>query len=151
MDDIFGSAQGVNQDAIDKAPAKATWPVGSITPVFDREEHKTDSWSIGKRKKTPLADGLRLRLKLHDAGLPVVFTLTRDGKEETVKVKGGGTIFFTGYPNTVPKPGEDLKHFHHFYTLLEGNPIGDEPIHGLPTTPYPARCAPALNYPPPNE
>jgi len=148
MDDIFGSAKDVDQAAIDKAAARGTWPVGTITPVFDREEHRTEKWTIGKRENTALADGIRLRFKLGDEALPAVFTLTRDGKKETVKVKGGGTIVFTDYPTRIPTSADDLKHFPHFYMLLKNVTTPAEPKSSGPTTPYPARCAPSLEYPP---
>jgi hypothetical protein len=143
MDDIFGATQVVDKVKIDKGAARGTWRVGTLTPVFDRPSHKTQKWDIGNRRGIPVADGLRLRLTLADAGIPLILNLTRGGKDEKIQVHGGGTILMSAYPTTLPKAGDDLKHFHHYYGLIKGNSMGPEP-HPHGPTPYPVRCAPSL-------
>lgn len=147
MDDIFGAKQEVDKNRIDTAEALGEWHVGALAPVFDRPDYKTDKWNIGSRKATPLADGLRLRLTLKDAGLPLTLKLRlkRNGTEEVIQVKGGGTILMSAYPTTLPKTGDDLEHFHHFYSLIK-NGASTPPAAHAPT-PYPARCAPCLFLP----
>jgi hypothetical protein len=146
MDDIFGSGQKVDQKAIDAAAARGTWTAGVMTPIFDRESHETEKWDIGQRMGTPVADGVRLRVTLADAGKPLVLNLTRNGKE-TISVAGGGTVLLSAYPKNLPKPGEDMKHFHHFYDLRDSAKTGPYPKKSFPPTPYPVRCAPSIYYP----
>jgi hypothetical protein len=149
MKDIFGVKQDVEPTAVTNAAARGSWTVGALTPIFDQERHKKEKWDIGQRKATQVADGFRLKLTLADPGLPLKLKLTRDGTPEEVMVKGGGTILFTAYPRTVPKRNEDMKHFHHFYSLLKISPTDkNEPTIPLPPTPAPARCAPSIFYPP---
>ncbi len=155
MDDIFGSLQKVDQKEIDSAPARGKWPKGWMTPVFDELTHRTDPWTIGNRRNTPVADGVRLRLQLSDPGRPFGILITRiDPKDptkkvdETIVVKGGATIFISDYPTKIPKPGNDLTHFRHYYTLRYPDKSGYDPVHGGPPTPYPSRCAPGVFYPP---
>jgi hypothetical protein len=149
MKAIFGVEQDVDPTAVTNAAARGSWKVGALTPIFDEEKHKKEKWNIGQRKGTQVADGFRLKLTLANAGLPLKLKLTRDGTPEEVIVKGGGTILFTAYPRTVPKRNEDMKHFHHFYSLLKISATDDnEPMIPVPPTPAPARCAPSVFYPP---
>jgi len=154
MDEIFGATQHADLTKITKDDAVGTWTFGELTPIFDREEHQKELWTIGKRADKPVADGLRLKLKLVDHAKPLTLNFVRDGNPETVLVSNRGLVLMNAYPTHLPKAGlDDMKHFHHFYTLLKDTvpTAKDNPMHAHGTTPYPIRCAPSLFYPPPEE
>ncbi|HEX5042045.1 MAG TPA: hypothetical protein VFV75_04015 [Candidatus Polarisedimenticolaceae bacterium] len=151
MTDIFGVSQVVDDTKVASAAARMTMKTGDLKAVFDDPKHQTEPWSVGQRKDTAMADGVCLRITLEDPGLPLGLAVKRASGDETILLKGGTTVFVTGFPTEIPKKGDDHKHFPELYKLMAADSSGhgstERPVKGSGPSYNVVRCSPALYFP----
>lgn len=141
MSDIFHDKQVLDDTEVKGAAARGTFPVGRLTPVFDRASTRTTRYDLGFRKCTAIADALRMRVKVKDPTKPLL-KLTTSSKTADFVIEPGTWIEFAAFPMT---KGTDFAHLPHLLKLRKGNKE-DRPVRKCEGASEPGvrpiRCAP---------